>query len=193
MINGEGSTTLMNHDRYFAIVNMHTFLGDTISTTLPCDPMPIHAHTACDHGHARDLEHEGCGLPHACTAAETFSLQGRKVAYYYPSKDGGRMCLGYIAVAVFGAILCLLKMPILLWPGLFLIFYANGSIYATTTKHIDDHVPDEFNLIALSVWLFVGDIGSVTGSNTWEFMQPLLCDGALGSHPDWKYFCILEN
>jgi len=147
LVHGTASDALMNHDRYFAIVNIHTFLGDTIS---------------------------------------------RKVAYYYPVRNGGAGSLMFIALAVTGAVLCLLRMPILLWPGLFMIFYANGGIYATTTKHIDQNVPKEYNLIALSLWLFIGDVGSVTGSNTWEFMQPLLCDGALGSH-DWKYFCIKDN
>jgi hypothetical protein len=68
---------------------------------------------------------------------------------------------------------------------------ATGSIYATTTKHMDNTFKEgtdmaQYHLIALSVWLFVGDIGSVTGANTWEYFQPLLCDGKLGAH-DWQY------
>ena len=50
-----------------------------------------------------------------------------------------------------------------------------------------------YNLLALSVWLFVGDIGSVLGSNTWEYAKPLLCEGKLGAHPEWKHFCIAED
>ncbi len=134
MIFGSHSNALMNHDRYFAVFNMHTFLGDTIS---------------------------------------------RKVAYYFPPAP----VLSYVSIIIVGSILSLLKMPILLWPGLFLIFFANGSIYATTTKHMDNTFKEgtelaQYHLIALSVWLFVGDIGSVTGSNTWEYFQPILCDGA---------------
>ena len=67
----------------------------------------------------------------------------------------------------------------------------NGSIYAATTKHIDENVGRQYNLLALSVWLFVGDIGSVLGSNTWEYFKPILCDGKLGAH-DWPHFCIAE-
>ena len=133
MIFGSGSNALMNHDRYFAVFNMHTFLGDTIS---------------------------------------------RKVAYYFPPAP----VLSYVLIIIVGSVLSLLKMPILLWPGLFLIFFANGSIYATTTKHMDNTFKEgtemaKYHLIALSVWLFVGDIGSVAGSNTWEYFQPILCDG----------------
>lgn len=146
MIFGTGTTALMNHDRYFAVFNMHTFLGDTIS---------------------------------------------RKVAYYFKPLP----VLSYVVIIIIGAVLSLLRMPILLWPGLFLIFYANGSIYATSTKHIDETFRGEtadYHLIALSVWLFVGDIGSVTGANTWEYFQPMLCEGKLGAH-DWLYFCIKES
>ena len=176
MIFGSGSNALMNHDRYFAVFNMHTFLGDTIS---------------------------------------------RKVAYYFKPAP----VLSYVLIIIVGAVLSLLKMPILLWPGLFLIFFANGSIYATTTKHMDNTFKEgtalgQYHLIALSIWLFVGDIGSVAGSNTWEYFQPILCDGAqstayavvlllaferyrdlkngacatgkLGAH-DWKYMCIPES
>jgi hypothetical protein len=47
---------------------------------------------------------------------------------------------------------------------MFLVMFANGSIYAHTTKHVDVEVGKRFNLIALSIWLFVGDIGSFTAA-----------------------------
>eukprot|EP01091_Cochliopodium_minus_P018747 TRINITY_DN7681_c0_g1_i1.p1 TRINITY_DN7681_c0_g1~~TRINITY_DN7681_c0_g1_i1.p1 ORF type:complete len:414 (+),score=79.81 TRINITY_DN7681_c0_g1_i1:37-1278(+) len=53
----------------------------------------------------------------------------------------------------------------------FLIAFANGSIYAQTVKVIDSKVPREYNLISLSFWLFIGDVGSVIGSNV---TQPLI-------------------
>eukprot|EP01052_Picozoa_sp_SAG31_P027420 SAG31_NODE_2567_length_5464_cov_2.804660_2_plen_148_part_00 len=142
------AAALMNHDRFFAVFNMHTFLGDAIS---------------------------------------------RKVAYYFKPAP----VLSYVLIIGAGAVLASLKMPILLWPGLFLIFFANGSVYATSTKHIDvtykvGTPQEQFNLIALSVWLFIGDIGSVTGANTWEYFLPVFCDGELGIHR-WKYFCIKES
>jgi hypothetical protein len=118
MIEGDGSTTLMNHDRFFAIFNMHTFLGDTIS---------------------------------------------RMVAYYFEPRNP----MLYLVFTILGSVLASLKMPILMWPGLFAIFFANGAIYATTTRFIDQQVHKDFNLISLSFWLFIGDVGSVVGANTW--------------------------
>ena len=35
--------------------------------------------------------------------------------------------LSYVLIIIVGSVLALLKMPILLWPGLFLIFFANGA------------------------------------------------------------------
>lgn len=46
-----------------------------------------------------------------------------------------------------------------------LVALANGGLYAQTCHHIDKKIDKRFNLIALSFWLFVGDIGSVVGSN----------------------------
>ena len=58
------------------------------------------------------------------------------------------------------------------------------AVYATSSKHIDTRVDRRVNLTALSVWLFIGDIGSVTGSNTWPFIAPLITHGAI------KAFCV---
>jgi len=46
----------------------------------------------------------------------------------------------------------------------FLAAFANGSMYAQASRRIDLVVPKRQHLIALSIWLFVGDIGSVVGS-----------------------------
>lgn len=53
----------------------------------------------------------------------------------------------------------------------FLIFFANGSIYNRACRHIDDVVPKSFNLTALSFWLFLGDMGSVTGANLMQYLK----------------------
>ncbi len=45
------------------------------------------------------------------------------------------------------------------------VFLANGSIYNYTCKFIDSELKKEHNLTACSFWLFVGDLGSTTGSN----------------------------
>jgi len=62
--------------------------------------------------------------------------------------------------------------------GMFFVMLGNGLIYAHTTKHIDNAVEDSFNLIALSVWLFVGDAGSLIAA---YLVQPF--QGWFGSVP----------
>ena len=57
--------------------------------------------------------------------------------------------------------------------GLF-VFLANGSIYNRTTKFVDNHIDPIFNLTALSAWLFVGDLGSVLGSNMTPYVRQWL-------------------
>jgi len=52
----------------------------------------------------------------------------------------------------------------------FCIAFANGAIYAQSARYIDQNVPIAYNLVSLSVWLFVGDIGSVIGSNALQKM-----------------------
>jgi len=53
----------------------------------------------------------------------------------------------------------------------FLIAFGNGSIYAQANRQIDQLVDKEFSLIAFSFWLFIGDIGSVTGSNLISYLS----------------------
>ena len=85
----------------------------------------------------------------------------RKVAYI----DHARQPFYFLIPLLIGAVLALSKVLVLSLLGVTLIFIANGSIYAHTTRRIDQKVPKRFNLIALSVWLFIGDFGSYSGSN----------------------------
>ena len=70
----------------------------------------------------------------------------------------------------------------------FLVAFGNGAIYAQSARRIDKLVPRELNLTATSVWLFLGDFGSVTGSNciTYVVMAvqalPWFADNALPPH-----------
>ena len=142
----------MFKNQFWAIFNLHTFMGDTIS---------------------------------------------RKMTYYFG--DSLNQMLGpwfaayaplvYLGLSCCGAVLALLRIPILMWPGLFMIFLANGAVYASSTKRIDDVVPRQFHLVAMSVWFFIGDIGSVLGSNTWEYATPFMCEGKFGAH-GWENFCV---
>ena len=103
----------------------------------------------------------------------------RKVVYHAPTL---RHPFWYLLSSAAGAALCLAKVPLLQPLGMFLIFFANGSIYATSTKHIDVAIHHKYNLTALSVWLFIGDLGAVVGSNTWQRVAPLVCAGVNAPH-----------
>lgn len=94
----------------------------------------------------------------------------------------------FLLLSVLGAFICLLKLPIVAPIGIFLVFFANGGIYATSSKHIDSHVDRKINLTALSIWLFIGDIGSVLGSNTWELVAKLVCNGV-----DAPHMCVVHS
>jgi MFS family permease len=52
-----------------------------------------------------------------------------------------------------------------------LVAFCNGSIYSQANRHIDTKVPKEYSLIAFSFWLFLGDIGSVIGSNLISYVN----------------------
>jgi hypothetical protein len=90
----------------------------------------------------------------------------RRVAY-----RGKRRNPFYFLILTFiGAGLVLSKTAIVAPIGMFCVMFANGSIYAHTTKFIDQAVDKKFNLMALSVWLFIGDVGSFVGA---QITQPL--------------------
>ena len=119
---------------------------------------------------------EGDRDPRACPPLSGLSRQhvyarDRLIAPFY-----------FLAGSLAGVWLGLAKIPLLAPLGLFCVFYANGSIYATSTKHIDSKVDRAFNLTALSIWLFIGDFGSVLGSNTWQRVAPLVCEGVDAPH-----------
>lgn len=94
----------------------------------------------------------------------------------------------YLLASALGGALCLAKLPLVAPLGISLVFFANGAIYATSTKHIDTSVGRVFNLTALSIWLFIGDVGSVVGSNTWQVVAPLVCAGV-----DAPHMCVPER
>ena len=91
----------------------------------------------------------------------------RKIAYL----DRPHSPFSYLVMTVIGVTMCLSKIAVLAPFGIFLIFAANGFIYGSTCRHIDMHVDKHYNLIALSFWLFVGDLGSVIGSNLISYVK----------------------
>eukprot|EP00455_Lapot_gusevi_P024852 TRINITY_DN2596_c0_g1_i1.p1 TRINITY_DN2596_c0_g1~~TRINITY_DN2596_c0_g1_i1.p1 ORF type:complete len:462 (-),score=139.20 TRINITY_DN2596_c0_g1_i1:151-1458(-) len=107
-----------------------------------------------------------------------FTLLGdslsRKIVYVFPLRHPYL----YLIPSFIGAALCLSKIAFVAPLGIFLVFFANGSIYATSTRYIDTHIKHEFNLISLSFWLFIGDVGSVIGSNVLPSIRDLVCTSA---------------
>jgi MFS family permease len=63
----------------------------------------------------------------------------------------------------------------------FLVAFCNGSIYAQANRKIDSTIDKKHSLIAFSCWLFVGDIGSVLGSNLISYVSVAVKKGYHGS------------
>jgi len=73
--------------------------------------------------------------------------------------------LVFWAFALVGLVGGLSNVVYLMFLSPLFISFCNGSIYAQANRHIDTNVSKEYSLIAFSFWLFIGDIGSVIGSN----------------------------
>jgi len=52
--------------------------------------------------------------------------------------------------------------------------WANGGLYCQSTKYISELFKEGYHLTATSSWLFIGDIGSTTGSNLVQFIRPVM-------------------
>ena len=96
---------------------------------------------------------------------------GRKLAYY---RNAHTNPFWFLLFTFAGMAMILSKQAIIAPLGMWCVMFANGSIYAHTTKHIDDNVAREFNLVSLSAWLFVGDAGSFSGSNVVNSLRVLI-------------------
>jgi len=79
--------------------------------------------------------------------------------------------LSYALLCITGAGFLLMKVPMLAFLSNFLIMVGDGLIYGLVARCIDEIVPKQYNLIAISYWLFVGDLGSVTGSNLVSYIR----------------------
>lgn len=77
----------------------------------------------------------------------------------------------YTILSIIGAMFLLLKIPLLAPLSTFIFMLGDGLIYGSITRRIDATMPKQFNLIALSFWLCVGDFGSVAGSNLISYIR----------------------
>jgi len=91
----------------------------------------------------------------------------RKIFYLLPLIQP----LFFLGFSVVGMGIGLSNVPEIVPIGAFLIAFANGSMYSQTNRKIDSVIHPEFNLISFSFWLFIGDIGSVAGSNLISFVH----------------------
>jgi hypothetical protein len=92
----------------------------------------------------------------------------RHCAYRFPVDrfyDFPASPIELLVLTALGGAAVLSKIGIFAWFGMFFVMFANGYIYATTTRRIDAAVSGKFNLVVLSVWLFCGDAGSSIGSS----------------------------
>ena len=95
-------------------------------------------------------------------------MTSRRLAYIDPV---ARDPLSFLPLLAMGVVINCYKYAPLCPLGGFLIFFANGSIYNHTCKQIDQHVGSALSLTALSFWLFLGDFGSVGGSNIMPYLR----------------------
>lgn len=98
----------------------------------------------------------------------------RKHAY----GDKQRNPLFFLIMSVLGGACVLSKVCLIAPIGIYFVLFSGGSVYCQTTRYVDTHVPRRYNLSAISLWLFIGDLGSYAGS---QMTQPL--QAALGPVP----------
>lgn len=82
----------------------------------------------------------------------------------------------FIGLNAIGAALIVQEVPALALLGIFFLMLGEGLIYGSISKLIDTSVAAEFNLIAISYWLFVGDFGSVLGANLISYIRDWVVD-----------------
>eukprot|EP00927_Polykrikos_kofoidii_P003458 TRINITY_DN11376_c0_g1_i1.p1 TRINITY_DN11376_c0_g1~~TRINITY_DN11376_c0_g1_i1.p1 ORF type:complete len:492 (+),score=55.20 TRINITY_DN11376_c0_g1_i1:178-1653(+) len=79
--------------------------------------------------------------------------------------------LFYTSFSIVGILLVISKNSLAALFSGFFVMFADGMVYGAVSRRIDVIVPREFHLIALSYWLFVGDVGSVVGSNLISYIS----------------------
>ncbi|CAD7951130.1 unnamed protein product [Amoebophrya sp. A120] len=157
------SAFLIDQHLFLSILNAFVFLGDSVS---------------------RKIAYLIPAFPKTTSAEVETGAEENPVASMSTSRRINRkIFLRQIILLLFFNVFCTLsglyflslKMGFFAIIGAFLIFYGNGSVYATTTRFVDKQLAMEFHVRALSVWLFVGDLGSVSGSSLTDVFHRHLC------------------
>jgi len=106
-------------------------------------------------------------------AFNTFSMLGSLLGRWLSYKVKPRHPAVYAIFNLAGMAFMLLRVPLLVPLSAFLTMLGDGLIYGSTTRHIDAHVPGEFNLVATSCWCLLGDVGAIIGTNLIIFFRDI--------------------
>eukprot|EP00792_Barthelona_sp_PAP020_P009603 TRINITY_DN3310_c0_g2_i2.p1 TRINITY_DN3310_c0_g2~~TRINITY_DN3310_c0_g2_i2.p1 ORF type:complete len:419 (+),score=78.35 TRINITY_DN3310_c0_g2_i2:37-1257(+) len=77
----------------------------------------------------------------------------------------------HLIISAFGIICGLSQFGAITLFCAFAVAWANGTIYCQSTREIDEKVHSKYNLIATSMFFFIGDCGSVVGSNLIQIVK----------------------
>ena len=80
----------------------------------------------------------------------------------------------FIALTLSGVAIIVTQLPVIAPLGTFLVFYANGSIYAQSCRWLDMRLDPKVLVIATSVFFFLGDCGSVLGAVLIPFIRDVM-------------------
>lgn len=101
----------------------------------------------------------------------TFNMLGGITGRWLSYRLQSRHPLVYTPLNMVGVALILLKQPLVAPIGVFLVLLADWLIYGSISRDIDARIPKEFNLVAISYWLVLGDLGGVAGSNLIAYIR----------------------
>eukprot|EP00033_Pygsuia_biforma_P005536 GCRY01006114.1.p1 GENE.GCRY01006114.1~~GCRY01006114.1.p1 ORF type:complete len:411 (-),score=65.24 GCRY01006114.1:206-1438(-) len=103
----------------------------------------------------------------------TFCLgdtSGRRFFYKLPSFNA----FSPLILTVLSQVCIFSTFPLLVPIGTFLLALGNGAMYSQACRHIERQVNIFYDLTALSFFLFIGDFGSVIGSNLIPYVNEMV-------------------
>ncbi|OHS98779.1 major facilitator superfamily transporter [Tritrichomonas foetus] len=80
----------------------------------------------------------------------------------------------FFVLHLFGITINLSLIPEIAPFAAFMFMWANGGLYVQSTKLISELFKENYHLTATSTWLFIGDVGSTSGSNLIQPIRPYI-------------------